>query len=249
MDVVYNHLGPSGNYLREFGPYFTDRYATPWGEAINFDGSHSDEARRFFIDNALMWLCDYHIDGLRLDAVHAILDTSALHILEEIAAEARTLAADLGRRLWVIAESDLNDPRLVTPVERGGYGLDAQWSDDLHHALHALLTGERAGYYSDFGSLEQLGRALEQAFVYDGRYSAFRGRDHGKSPVGLSGHRFLGYAQTHDQVGNRAQGDRLGHLIAADGVKIAGALVLCSPFVPMLFQGEEYNAKTPFQYF
>jgi len=249
LDVVYNHLGPDGNYLGRFGPYFNTGYSTPWGPAVNLDGSGSREVRRFFCDNAAMWLRDYHLDGLRLDAVHAFFDRSAEHFLEQLAREVSELETLLGRQLVLIAESDLNDPRVVRSREAGGFGIHAQWSDDLHHALHALLTGERVGYYGDFGSLEQLARALEQAFVYDGRYSAFRGRDHGKSPVGLSGHRFLGYAQTHDQIGNRAQGDRLGHLVAADGVKIAAALVLCSPFVPMLFQGEEYNAATPFQYF
>ena len=249
VDVVYNHLGPAGNYIREFGPYFTDRYATPWGDAINFDGPGSDGARAFFIDNALMWLRDYHFDGLRLDAVHAILDTSALHILEEIGAAVRSLEHDVGRRLWVIAESDLNDPRLITPVERGGYGLDAQWSDDFHHAMHALLTGETTGYYSDFGSVEHLAKALRNAFVYDGVYSPYRRRRHGRAPADLEGHRFLGYLQNHDQVGNRAAGDRSAALMTTGKLKIGAALVLMAPFVPMLFQGEEWGASTPFLYF
>ena len=249
LDVVYNHLGPSGNYLREFGPYFTDRYATPWGEAINFDGPGSDGARRFFIDNALMWMRDYHCDGLRLDAVHAILDTSAIHVLEEIGSEVRSLERELGRNLWVIAESDLNDPRLVTPVERGGYGLDAQWSDDFHHALHALLTGETAGYYSDFGSIAHLAAAMRSAYVYAGTYSAFRKRRHGRPPEGLDARRFLGYLQNHDQVGNRATGDRISALVRPELLKVGAALVLTSPFVPMLFQGEEWGASTPFLYF
>ncbi|MBW3594589.1 MAG: malto-oligosyltrehalose trehalohydrolase [Actinobacteria bacterium] len=249
MDVVYNHLGPSGNYLREFGPYFTDRYATPWGDAINFDGPGSDGARRFFIDNALMWLRDYHCDGLRLDAVHAILDSSAIHILEEVAAEVRALERAVDRTLWVIAESDLNDPRVVTPVERGGYGLDAQWSDDFHHALHALLTGETAGYYSDFGSTEHLAKAFRNAFVYDGTYSVYRGRRHGRPPTGLEAPRFLGYLQNHDQVGNRAAGERTSALLSTELLKVGAALVLTSPFVPMLFQGEEWGASSPFLYF
>ncbi len=249
MDVVYNHLGPSGNYLREFGPYFTDRYATPWGDAINLDGPGSDGARRFFIDNALMWLRDYHCDGLRLDAVHAILDSSALHILEEITAEVRTLENEIGRAMWVIAESDLNDPRVIAPVDRGGYGLDAQWSDDFHHALHALLTGERAGYYSDFGSVEHLAKALRNAFVYDGTYSAYRDRRHGRKPVGLGARRFLGYLQNHDQIGNRAAGERSSALMNSDLLKVGAALVMTAPFVPMLFQGEEWAASTPFLYF
>ena len=249
LDVVYNHLGPAGNYLREFGPYFTDKYGTPWGEAINLDDRDSDEVRAFFIDNALMWLRDYHVDGLRLDAVHAIVDTSAVHLLEELGDAVRNLETELGRTLWVIAESDLNDPRLVWRKERGGYGLDAQWSDDFHHALHAVLTGERGGYYSDFGSVAQLAAALQHAFVYDGRYSAYRRRSHGRSTTGLEGFRFLGYLQNHDQIGNRARGDRSSALMSPELLKVAGALVMTSPFVPMLFMGEEWGASTPFMYF
>lgn len=249
LDVVYNHLGPSGNYLREFGPYFTHRYATPWGDAINFDDRGSDQVRAFFIDNALMWLSDYHFDGLRLDAVHAIFDTSAVHILEELATRVEERSAELGRRLFLVAESDLNDPRVVTPRRFGGYGIDAQWSDDFHHALHAYLTGERAGYYADFGTIADIAAALTHAYVYDGKYSAFRGRRHGRPIGGLSRSRFLGYSQNHDQVGNRAAGERLSMLVSLEKVKIAAALVLMSPFVPMLFQGEEWGASTPFQYF
>ena len=249
LDVVYNHLGPSGNYLARFAPYFTPRYSTPWGEAINFDGPQSDKVRRYFCDNALMWLRDYHFDGLRLDAVHAILDSSAVPFLEQLAAEVRQLGSELGRRLVVIPESDLNDPRLLWPPERGGIGLDAQWSDDFHHALHALLTGERTGYYGDFGTVADLAKALSNAYVCDGRYSAHRRRRHGRPPTGLSGCHFLGYAQTHDQVGNRPQGERLSQLVSTARLKIAAALTLTSPFVPMLFQGEEWGASTPFQYF
>ncbi len=249
LDVVYNHLGPSGNYLAEFGPYFTDRYQTPWGDAPNLDGWGSDEVRRFFLDNARMWLRDYRIDGLRLDAVHAIVDTSAVHILEELAAETRALEAELGRPLWLIAESDLNDPRLVRERAVGGYGLDAQWSDDFHHALHAALTGETAGYYGDFGALADIVRALRHAYVYAGRYSAYRGKRHGRAAAGIPGSRFLGYIQTHDQVGNRAVGDRIAALAGLELQKVAAALVLTSPFVPMLFQGEEWAASSPFQYF
>jgi maltooligosyltrehalose trehalohydrolase len=249
MDVVYNHLGPSGNYLGEFGPYFTDKYSTPWGQAINYDDAYSPGVRNFVIENALMWLRDYHCDGLRLDAVHAILDTSALHILEEIGVRVKELESQLGRTLWVIAESDLNDPRVVKERESGGYGLDAQWSDDFHHALHALLTGETDGYYSDFGDTEHLCKALVNAFVYDGTYSEHRKRRHGRTPTGLSGNRFLGYLQNHDQVGNRAQGERSSALMSHDMLKVAAALVLTSPFIPMLFQGEEWGATTPFQYF
>jgi maltooligosyltrehalose trehalohydrolase len=249
LDVVYNHLGPAGNYLGVYGPYFTDRHHTPWGAAINFDGPDSDEVRRFFIDNAVMWLRDYHVDGLRIDAVHAIVDTSATHILEALAAEVRLLEATLGRHLTLIAESDLNDPRLLWSSERGGYGLDAQWSDDFHHALHTILTGERSGYYADFGSFADLAKALRDVYVYDGRFSPFRRRHHGR-PVGdLAGTRFLGYLQNHDQVGNRAQGERSSHLLSLGRLKIGAALVLTAPFVPMLFQGEEWGASTPFQYF
>ena len=249
LDVVYNHLGPAGNYLGRFGPYFTDRYATPWGEAVNLDGPGSDEVRRFFIDNALMWLRDYHIDGLRLDAVHAILDTSAVHFLEQLAAEVKELAAGLGRHLVLVAESDLNDPRLVRSPQVGGYGLDAQWNEDFHHALQALLTGERQGYYQDFGRLEQLAAVLSRGFCYDGRYSPFRRRRHGRSARGIPVHRFVGCLQNHDQVGNRARGERTAALLTPGLLRVGAALVMTSPFVPMLFQGEEWGASTPFLYF
>ncbi len=249
IDVVYNHLGPAGNFLAEFGPYFTDRYATPWGAAINLDGRGSDEVRRFLCDNAAMWLRDYHADGLRLDAVHAIVDTSATHLLEQLAVETAALAAALGRRLVLIAESDLNDPRLLWPRARGGYGLDAQWSDDFHHALHAALSGERDGYYADFGTLADVATALQHAYVYAGRYSPFRGRTHGRAPTGVPGHAFLGYLQNHDQIGNRARGERSARLMSLGRLKIGAALVLTAPFVPMLFQGEEWAASTPFPYF
>jgi maltooligosyltrehalose trehalohydrolase len=249
LDVVYNHLGPAGNHLADFGPYFTDRHATPWGGAVNFDGPGSDEVRRFFCDNALMWLRDYHFDGLRLDAVHAIIDTSAVHFLEQLVCEVTALEAQIGRHLVLIAESDLNDPRIVRPREIGGYGIQAQWSDDFHHALHGVLTGERDGYYSDFGSLADLAKALQQAFVYDGCHSSFRGRQHGRPPHGISGHAFLGYLQNHDQIGNRAIGERSSQLVNVGRLKIAAALVLTAPFVPMLFQGEEWGATAPFLYF
>ncbi len=247
LDVVHNHLGPAGNHLGRFGPYFTDTYATPWGEALNFDGADSDPVRAHFIDNAVFWLERYHIDGLRLDAVHAIHDRSALHLLEELAERVGAIAD--GPRRILIAETDQNDPRIVSPRARGGYGIDAQWSDDFHHAVHALLTGERDGYYADFGSVDDLAKALRQAFVYDGRFSAYRRRRHGRAFSGLSGHRFLAYGQDHDQIGNRARGERLAHLVGPAKARIAAALVLLSPFVPMLFQGEEWAASTPFQYF
>ena len=249
LDVVYNHFGPSGNYLPRFGAYLTHRYATPWGDAVNFDERGSDEVRRLFCDNALMWLRDYHFDGLRIDAVHAMIDTSAIHFLEQLACEVAALERELGRRLVLIAESDLNDTRFVKARELGGYGIDAQWSDDFHHALHSVLTGERVGYYADFGAVADLAKALQHAWVYDGRYSKFRDRRHGRSTTGLSGNHFLGYAQTHDQVGNRAKGGRSAQLMSVGRLKIAAALVLTAPFVPMLFHGEEWGASTPFLYF
>ncbi|HVF20015.1 MAG TPA: malto-oligosyltrehalose trehalohydrolase, partial [Mycobacteriales bacterium] len=249
MDVVYNHLGPAGNYLDRFGPYFTDRYRTPWGTAINFDDAGSDEVRAFVVDNAVMWLRDYHCDGLRLDAVHAIYDQSAVHLLEELQTRVDALSAELGRALVLIAESDLNDPRVVTPRERGGFGLAAQWSDDFHHALHATLTGERGGYYTDFDGLGDLATALGSVFVYDGRHSAYRGRRHGRPVGSLPTTAFLGYLQDHDQVGNRATGERSSHLLTVEQLEVGAALVLLSPFVPMLFQGEEWGARTPFLYF
>jgi maltooligosyltrehalose trehalohydrolase len=249
MDVVYNHLGPAGNYLPEFGPYFSARHRTNWGEAVNFDGPGSDEVRRFVIDNALMCLRDYHCDGLRLDAVHAIADNSATHILEALAAEVDALAAHLGRPLFLVAESDLNDPRFVRGPEAGGYGLGAAWADEWHHALHATLTGDRAGYYEDFGPLPLLAKALRQAWVYDGSYSPHRRRVHGRPPTGLSGRQFVVAAQNHDQVGNRAAGERATALMSDGRLRVAAALLLTSPFVPLLFQGEEWGATTPFQYF
>jgi maltooligosyltrehalose trehalohydrolase len=249
LDVVYNHLGPSGNHLGEFGPYFTDRYRTPWGDAVNVDDAGSDEVRASVIGNACTWLERYHLDGLRLDAVHAITDASARHILEELAARVDALAARLGRPLWLVAESDRNDPRLVRPREAGGYGLAAQWSDDVHHALHAVLTGEHDGYYADFGLPSQLATALERGWVYGRTFSPHRDRSHGEAPGGLPGWRFVVCSQNHDQVGNRALGERLVQLTDVERAKVAAALVLLSPFVPLLFQGEEWAASTPFQYF
>jgi maltooligosyltrehalose trehalohydrolase len=249
LDVVYNHVGPEGDYLAAFGPYFTNRYETPWGSAFNFDGEDSDEVRRFVLDNAEMWLREYSFDGLRLDAVHAIIDTSPLHILEAIATRVGELATELGRDLWVIAESDSNDPRLVRERERGGYGLDAQWNDDFHHALHALLTGEQQGYYEDFGSPDEVRTALIQTFVYAGQYSRHRKRTVGRYAGDLPRSRFIAYSQNHDQVGNRAAGERLCHLVSEGRARMAAALTLLSPMIPMLFQGEEWAASTPFQYF
>jgi maltooligosyltrehalose trehalohydrolase len=249
LDVVYNHLGPSGNYLGRFGPYFSDRHRTPWGQAVNLDGPGSHEVRRFFADNARHWFRHYHVDGLRLDAVHAFVDTSAVHFLEQLAEEAAGMEAQLGRHLALIAESDLNDPRVVRERAGGGYGIDAQWSDDFHHALHVALTGERDGYYGDFRGLGDLAKALRDAFVYDGRFCPSRERMHGRSAVGLETRRFLSYLQNHDQVGNRARGERSSQLMSTARLKVAAALVLTSPFIPMLFQGEEWGARTPFPYF
>ena len=250
LDVVYNHFGPVGNYTGKFGPYLVDAHRTPWGGAVNLEDAGAHQVRRFFCDNALMWMRDFHIDGLRLDAVHAYVDRSAIHFLEQLSAEVEALETTLARHLVLIAESDLNDPRVVTPREAGGLGMDAQWSDDFHHALFAVLNPEPAeGYYADFGELGQLAKALERNFVYDGIDSKFRNRVHGRPTGNLSQHRFLGYSQTHDQVGNRAMGDRLREIVGFDRAKIAAAIVLMSPFVPMLFQGEEWAASSPFQYF
>ena len=249
LDVVYNHLGPVGNYLSRFGPYFTSRYATPWGDAINMDGAASDPVRRFFIDNALMWLKDYHFDGLRLDAVHAILDTSAIHFLEQLSTEVKQLEKELHKEFILIAESDLNDPRTILAVEKGGYGIDAQWNEDFHHALHAYLTSERFRYYADFGTLADVAQTLSKGFVYDGRFSLFRNKTHGKALTDASVHQLIGCLQNHDQIGNRALGERTSHLLSTDRLKMGAAMVLTSPFVPMLFQGEEWGAKTPFLYF
>lgn len=249
LDVVYNHLGPSGNYLAQFGPYFTNKYVTPWGAAVNLDGPESEEVRRYFIDNALMWLRDYHIDGLRLDATHAIIDTSALHFLEQLAQEVDVLQTHLGKHLVLIAESDANDARVIRHREQGGYGLHAQWNEDFHHALHALLTREQKGYYQDFGRLAHLKKVLTQGLVYDGSYSSYRKRHHGRPTTGLCGSNFVACLQNHDQIGNRAVGDRTSQLLTPGQIKIGAALVLTSPFIPMLFQGEEWAASTPFMYF
>jgi maltooligosyltrehalose trehalohydrolase len=249
LDVVYNHLGPEGNHLARFGPYFTERYVTAWGPAVNFDDRGSHEVRRFVTDNALMWLRDYHFDGLRLDAVHAIFDMSAVHIGEELTAAVRGLERELGRRLVVTAESDLNDPRCVQPPELGGYGMDAAWADDVHHAIHVALTGETDGYYADFTDAGELPRALHDPYLYDGRYAPTRDRHHGRSAGDLPGHRFIACLQNHDQVGNRARGDRLAHLVSEGRARIGAALLLTGPYVPFLFAGEEWAASSPFPYF
>ncbi len=249
LDVVYNHLGPAGNYLNEFGPYFTDRYKTPWGSAVNLDGEGSYGTRDFIISNALMWFSDYHVDGLRLDAVHAIFDESALHILEELSAAVERRALSLGRDLWLIAESDRNDPRICRPRNQHGYGINACWDDDFHHALFTVLTGERESYYMDFGRISQLAKAFQDGYVFDGQFSEFRQRRHGRPARDLPGASFVCCLQNHDQVGNRAFGERISALVGPDLLKVGAALVLLSPFVPMLFQGEEWGASTPFLYF
>ena len=249
LDVVYNHFGPDGNYAGDFGPYFTDRYQTPWGRAINFDGPGSDEVRRFFIENALYWMRDFHFDALRLDALHAILDTSATPFLAELSTEVAQVHQETGRWVYLIGESDLNDPRLIRKRGRGGLGLDAQWSDDFHHAVHTLLTGERTGYYVDFGSVQQLATAWSEGYAYTGQYSAYRQRRHGAPAVDLPPCRFVVCAQNHDQVGNRAMGDRLSTCVRFEQLKLAAACILLSPHVPLLFMGEEYGETAPFPYF
>jgi maltooligosyltrehalose trehalohydrolase len=249
LDVVYNHLGPEGNYLAEFGPYFTDRYHTPWGAAVNFDGAGSDAVRAFILDNVRQWIRDYHFDGLRLDAVHAICDFSPRHILREIKEAADEEAWRFGRPGHVIAESNLNDVRLLDGMERGGYGLSAQWSDDFHHAVHVLLTGEREMYYADFGQPEQLVKALNETFVYDGCYSPFRGRRHGAPAGRHPGSRFVISIQNHDQVGNRARGNRFGTLLNPAQQRLAAGLMLVAPYLPLIFMGEEYGERHPFPFF
>jgi maltooligosyltrehalose trehalohydrolase len=249
LDVVYNHLGPEGNYLGCFGPYFTDRYRTPWGEAVNFDGPDSDAVRHYFISNALYWVTEYHVDALRLDAIHGIFDFSALHILQELAEAVHVEARRLGRAVQVIAESSLNDARTLTAPQQGGFGLDAQWNDDFHHALRTLLTGERDGYYVDFGEFSQLAKAFREGFVYSGQYSRYRRRRHGNSSAGIELGRFVVFAQNHDQVGNRMRGERLGRSVSAEQLKLAAGAVLLSPCLPLLFMGEEYGEAAPFPYF
>ncbi|MEV5985350.1 malto-oligosyltrehalose trehalohydrolase [Streptomyces sp. NPDC052051] len=253
LDVVHNHLGPSGNHLPAFGPYFTDTYRTPWGAAVNLDGPGSDEVRAYLVDSALAWLRDYRLDGLRLDAVHALRDTRAIHFLEELSQAVDALAAEVDRPLFLIAESDLNDPRVITPRAQSGLGVHAQWNDDFHHALHTALTGESQGYYEDFARapFAALAKTLTGGFFHDGSYSTFRGRHHGRplDRTRVPAHRLLGYAQTHDQIGNRAQGDRLAASLSPGLLACAAALVLTAPFTPMLFMGEEWAAGTPWQFF
>jgi maltooligosyltrehalose trehalohydrolase len=249
LDVVYNHLGPEGNYLAHFGPYFTDRYQTPWGPAVNFDGPECDAVRQFVIDNACMWVRDFHIDGLRLDAVHAIFDLGACHILADLQTAVQREAAHAHRLVHVFAESNQNDVRLVRPQTHGGFGLDGIWNDDFHHSIHALLTTEQDGYYQDFGRASQLVKAMNNAFVYDGCYSPFRRRRHGSQTGTIDRSRFVVCTQDHDQVGNRALGDRLSVLISPAAQRLASALLLLSPYLPLLFMGEEYGETRPFPFF
>ena len=249
LDVVYNHLGPEGNYLGEYGPYFTDKYRTPWGMAINFDDAYSNEVRNYFIENALSWFRDYHIDALRLDAIHGITDFSAQPFLQELAETTRRFSDDQGRMVYLIAESDLNDARVTRPRDTGGFGIDAQWCDDFHHALHTLLTGEKIGYYADFGMIRHLIKAVEEGFVYSGEFSVYRKRNHGNSSQQIPAERFVAFSQNHDQTGNRAFGDRLAGLVSFESLKLAAGTVIFSPFIPLFFMGEEYGEDTPFLYF
>jgi maltooligosyltrehalose trehalohydrolase len=249
LDVVYNHLGPEGNYLHSFGPYFTDRYRTPWGDAVNFDGPYSGGVRHFFIANACHWVSEYHLDGLRLDAVHGICDFSALHILQELTEAVHRQGEALSRRVHVIAESNLNDVRVINPQDSGGYGLDAQWNDDFHHALRALLTGDRAGYYCDFGLFSHLVKGFQEGFVLSGGYSDFRKRRHGSSSADILPSQLVVFSQNHDQIGNRLDGERLSEHLSVQQLMLAAATVLLSPYVPLLFMGEEYGESAPFPYF
>jgi maltooligosyltrehalose trehalohydrolase len=249
LDVVYNHVGPEGNYLPEFGPYFTDRYRTAWGPAFNYDDAGCDAVRDFVLDNARVWLGEYHFDGLRLDAVHAIFDLGPRHILRELQEAADEVGRRRGWPAHLVAESDLNDVRLLLPPGRGGYGLGTQWSDDFHHAVHAFLTGERQGYYEDYGDVNDLARAFGRPFLFDGVYSRHRGRRHGSSAAGVEGDRFVVCVQNHDQVGNRARGDRLGTLLDGPRRRLSASLLLLAPHLPLLFMGEEYGEENPFPFF
>lgn len=249
LDVVYNHLGPEGNYLRDYGPYFTDKYKTPWGMAINFDDAYSNEVRNFFIENALHWFKNYHIDALRLDAIHGISDLSAKPFLQELAERVEEFSSRERKRFYLIAESDLNDSRVIRPRELGGYGIDAQWCDDFHHSIHTLLTGEKDGYYIDFGRIEHLVKSSREGFVYSGGYSEYRKRNHGNSSNNIPADQFIVFSQNHDRVGNRMFGDRLTNLISFESLKLAAGIVLLSPYIPLLFMGEEYGEDAPFLYF
>ena len=249
LDVIYNHFGPEGNCMSEYGSYFTSSYQTAWGDAINFDKEYSYGVRNYFIENALYWFENYHFDALRLDAIHAIYDLGAKHVLQEMAEKVEALSASLGRKFYLIAESDLNDVRVIREKDLGGHGMDAQWSDDFHHALHTVITGEQTGYYKDFGQVEQLAKAYKDSFVYDWKYAPHRKKYHGSDASDRPGHQFVVCIQNHDQVGNRMLGERLTHLVSFDGLKLAAGALLLSPYIPMLFMGEEYGEDSPFLYF
>jgi maltooligosyltrehalose trehalohydrolase len=249
LDVVFNHLGPEGNYLAEFGSYFTGKYQTPWGSALNFDGPESDHVRRFFIEAAMNWLSEFRVDAMRLDALHAIFDSTPRTFLEDLTSAVGELRDQSGRRIYLIGESDANDRRVTLPVQLGGYGLDAQWNEGFHHALHALITGERSGYYRDFGELRHLAKAFREGFVYSGEYSVYRQRRHGTSSRDIPASRFVVFAQNHDQIGNRMHGERIGHIVSFEGLKLTAGAVLLSPFIPLIFMGEEYAEASPFQFF
>lgn len=249
LDVVYNHLGPEGNYLWDYGPYFTDKYKTPWGKAINFDGAYSNEVRNFFIENALHWFKNYHIDALRLDAIHGISDLGAIPFLQELSEKVEEFSSFEKKKFYLIAESDLNDSRVIRPRESGGAGIDAQWCDDFHHSLHTLLTGEKDGYYIDFGRIEHLVKSMKEGFVYSGEYSEYRKRNHGNSSKDIPAGQFVVFSQNHDQIGNRMFGERLTSLVSFESLKLAAGVVLLSPYIPLLFMGEEYGEDAPFLYF
>ncbi len=249
LDVVYNHLGPEGNYLAMYGHYFTDQYKTPWGKALNFDDAWSDHVRNYFISNALYWFRNYHIDGLRLDAVHAINDQSAYPFLHELADHTKKFSQETGKKHYLIAESALNDTKIIRSENTGGFGIDSQWSDDFHHAVHALLTGEKNGYYTDYGKKEHFVKVLQKGYTYTGEYSEFRKRKFGNSPAILDPEQFVFFVQNHDQTGNRMLGERLSQLVNPEALKLAAASLLLSPYVPMLFMGEEWGEDIPFQYF
>ncbi len=249
LDVIYSHLGPEGNYLRDFGPYFTGRYRMPWGDALNYDQAYSFGVRNFFLENALFWLREYHFDALRLDALHQIYDQSAKHFLQELAERVTHLSHQSGRKRYLIGETDLDDVRFLKPVRDGGYGLDAQWCDDFHHGLHTLLTGESAGYYEDFGRIEQLAKAFKEGFIYSWQFSHYRQKFHGSSSRQRPARQFVVFAQNHDQVGNRLLGERLTKLVDFESLKLAAGTILLSPYLPLLFMGEEYAEQAPFLYF
>ncbi|MEW6496160.1 MAG: malto-oligosyltrehalose trehalohydrolase, partial [Cyanobacteriota bacterium] len=249
LDVIYNHFGPEGNCMSDYAPYFTTHYQTAWGNAINFDGEYSYGVRNYFIENALYWFEKFHIDALRLDASDHIYDIGVKHFLQELVENVEALSQKLGRKLYLIAENDLSDTKVICPIEAGGYGIDAQWNDTFHHCLHTLLTGDKAGYYEDYGTCEQMAKAFKEGFVYSGQYSPFRKKFHGSNSSAIPGHQFVVFTQNHDQVGNRALGERLTHLISFEALKLAAAVLLLAPNIPLIFMGEEYAEDAPFLYF